>query len=54
MEEIDGEELVYIKDVAIAWWSCAALFFYKSQKCGEGETLVPLLATASYNTKFWR
>jgi hypothetical protein len=36
MEEIDEEELVYIKDVAIAWGSCAALFFISLISVGKG------------------
>jgi hypothetical protein len=36
MEEIDGEELVYIKDVAIAWGSGAALFFLGHRSVGKG------------------
>jgi hypothetical protein len=44
MEEIEGEELVYILDVVIACYCYRMLYvvtmycplFYKSQKCGEG------------------
>jgi hypothetical protein len=36
MEEIEGEELVYILDVVIARGSCTALFLISHRSVGKG------------------
>jgi hypothetical protein len=52
MEEM--ESVKYITDIANPWVSGAALFFKVTEVWGRGETLVPLMANAFYNTIIWR
>jgi hypothetical protein len=52
MEEM--ESVPYITDIANPWVSGAALFFISKRSVGKRGNTSPLVATAFYNTKFWR
>jgi hypothetical protein len=51
----DGTVHIRLYQLLLTQGAKVAPSFFKPEKGGEeGQALVPLLATALYNTKFWR